>query len=52
MIQNLLAPYYKVKSLTTVLILISVIVYVALVFSYPPYLKIPTFALENIILLP
>jgi membrane associated rhomboid family serine protease len=52
MITNLLAPYYKLKSLTTVLICISIIVYVALVIPYPPFLKIPTFALESLILLP
>jgi hypothetical protein len=45
MITNLLAPYYKFKSLTTVLMCISVIIYIALVVPYPPFLKIPTFAL-------
>jgi hypothetical protein len=45
MITNLLAPYYKLKSLTTVLICMSVIVYITLVVPYPPFLKIPTFAL-------
>jgi hypothetical protein len=52
MITNLLAPYYKFKSLTTVLISISIIVYVTLVVPYPPFLKIPTFALESLVLLP
>lgn len=52
MITNILAPYYKLKSLTTVLISISVIVYIALVIPYPPFLKIPTFALEYLVLLP
>ena len=52
MIKNLLAPYYKIKSLTTILMCISVIVYVTLVFPYPPFLKIPTFTLEPLTLLP
>lgn len=52
MIKNLLAPYYKLKSFTTFLIAVSVIVYITLVVSYPPFLKIPTFALESLILLP
>lgn len=52
MITNLLAPYYKLKSLTTLLIFVSVIVYITLVVPYPPFLKIPTFALESLVLLP
>lgn len=52
MIQNLLAPYYKLKSFTTFLIAASIIVYISLVVPYPPFLKIPTFALESLILLP
>ncbi len=52
MITNLLAPYYKFKSLTTLLIAISVVVYITLVVHYPPFLKIPTFALESLVLLP
>jgi membrane associated rhomboid family serine protease len=52
MIKNLLAPYYKLKSLTTLLICISIIVYITLVIPYPPFLKIPTFALEPLVLLP
>lgn len=52
MIQNLLAPYYKLKSLTTLLIASSIILYITLVVPYPPFLKIPTFALESIVLLP
>ena len=45
MISNLLAPYYKLKSFTSVLMAISVIIYITLVVPYPPFLKIPTFAL-------
>lgn len=52
MIQNLLAPYYKLKSFTTFLIAASIIVFITLVVPYPPFLKIPTFALESLILLP
>lgn len=52
MIQNLLAPYYKLKSFTTFLMAVSLIVYITLVVGYPPFLKIPTFALESLVLLP
>lgn len=45
MIKNLLAPYYKLKSFTTFLIAVSIIIYITLVVAYPPFLKIPTFAL-------
>lgn len=52
MIQNLLAPYYQLKSFTTFLMAVSIIIYITLVVSYPPFLKIPTFALESLVLLP
>ncbi len=52
MIQNLLAPYYKLKSFTTFLMAVSLIIYITLVVRYPPFLKIPTFALESLVLLP
>ena len=52
MLKNLLAPYYKFQSITTLLISISFVLYITLVVPYPPFLKIPTFALESLIVLP
>ena len=52
MLRNFLAPYYQFKSLTTVLLAIIVIVYITLVCTFPPFLKIPTFQLEPLILRP
>jgi membrane associated rhomboid family serine protease len=52
MLKNFLAPYYKVKSLTTVLLFIIVIVYITLACRFPPFLRIPTFQLEPLILRP
>jgi hypothetical protein len=46
MIQNLLAPYYKLKSFTTFLMAVSLIIYIILVIPYPPFISIPTFALS------
>lgn len=52
MIQNLLAPYYKLKSFTTFLMAVSAIVYITLIIHYPPFLKVPAFARQPLILLP
>lgn len=52
MLKSFLAPYYKVKSLTTVLLCIIVIVYIVLACRFPPFLRIPTFQLQPLILRP
>lgn len=52
MIQNLLAPYYKLKSFTTFLMAVSLIIYIILVIPYPPFISIPTFALSELVLSP
>ena len=52
MIQNLLAPYYKLKSFTTFLMAVSLIIYVILVIPYPPFIRIPIFALSELVLSP
>ena len=52
MIQNLLAPYYKLKSFTTLLMALSLLIYIILVIPYPPFIRIPTFALSDIVLTP
>lgn len=52
MLKNFLAPYYKLKSLTTVLLAIILIVYIILACRFPPFLRIPTFQLEPLILRP
>lgn len=45
-IKHTIAPYYKFKSLTTILITIMIIIYITLVFMYPPFLRVPTFAAQ------
>ncbi len=52
MLKNFLAPYYKLKSLTTILLAIIIIVYIILACPFPPFLRIPTFQLEPLILRP
>lgn len=52
MIQNLLAPYYKLKSFTTFLMVVSLTIYIILVIPYPPFISIPNFALSEIVLNP
>ena len=52
MIQNLLAPYYKLKSFTTFLMVVSLIIYIILVIPYPPFIRIPIFALSELVLNP
>lgn len=51
-IKHTIAPYYKFKSLTTILITIMIIIYITLVFMYPPFLRIPTFAAQPLELHP
>jgi hypothetical protein len=41
MITNMVAPYYHVKSLTTVLVFLPIVIYITLVVHYPPFLKVP-----------
>lgn len=52
MLKNILAPYYKFKSITTVLMCINAILYITLVCRFPPFLSIPSFALQPLQLMP
>ena len=52
MIQNLLAPYYKLKSFTTFLMVVSLIIYIILVIPYPPFIRVPIFTLSDLVLSP
>lgn len=52
MIKNFLAPFYKAKSFTSVLLAMILIVYITLACTFPPFLRIPTFQLEVLILRP
>lgn len=44
MIISMLAPYYRIKSLTTVLVFLPIVIYITLVVRYPPFLRVPAFA--------
>lgn len=44
MLKQTLAPYYKMQSLTTILISLPIIIYIILVVRYPPFLIVPAFA--------
>lgn len=52
MIVNTMAPYYRLKSLTTIIVFIPIAIYITLVVRYPPFLKIPYFASEPLQLRP
>ena len=52
MIKMTVAPYYKVKSLTTIIIAITIIIYITLAVSYPPFLRVPIFAAQPLLLQP
>lgn len=52
MLINMLAPHYRIKSLTTVLVFLPIVIYITLVVHYPPFLKVPSFASEPLLLRP
>jgi hypothetical protein len=52
MITTMIAPYYKLKSLTTVIVFLPIVIYITLVLPYPPFLIIPAFASEPLQLSP
>lgn len=52
MIIGVLAPYYRIKSLTTVIVFVPIAIYITLVVRYPPFLNIPSFASEPLQLRP
>lgn len=52
MLTGMLAPFYRFKSLTTILVFLPIVIYITLVVRYPPFLNIPSFACEPLQLRP
>jgi membrane associated rhomboid family serine protease len=50
MVKNILAPRYRFWSLTTVLIFLPIVLYIVLAITNGSFLKLPYFAVENLVL--